>query len=357
MLDTNVLTGLYRLSLPARKDALAALKVVQDRLWIPHQVGVEFLRNLNGVRGELPAAHSKVRVAIDKAKNEVVAAFGDEKRFAESRSAVAEAVDEALLPLLDRLAEIAAADPAKCSPEADPLLEDIEKLLEGRVGVPSGPDRIRLWVEEFMAWRAPNQIPPGWKDAGSAKKHTDLLRAGDYILWRQLLEHASTVSVPFLFVTNDGKDDWWAGERGQRTGAHPGLIEEFAAVNTQGYHQMSFERFLSSLEAIGANAAAATVEEVAEGAALDEVYPDVLDPDALHGLVEELRSMRDLGVVPDHDGVLALIRRFPTLPLWTFEFAVEAVFGDEITIRELNVIKRAVGYFMTGLLAREGSQD
>src|SRR5690242_6536903 len=47
--DTNVLLNLYRFQGGAREDLFGALESLQDRLWIPHQVGLEFQRRRIGV--------------------------------------------------------------------------------------------------------------------------------------------------------------------------------------------------------------------------------------------------------------------------------------------------------------------
>jgi PIN like domain len=43
--DTNVLLALYRFQAGARDELFGALEKLGDRLWIPHQVGLEFHRN------------------------------------------------------------------------------------------------------------------------------------------------------------------------------------------------------------------------------------------------------------------------------------------------------------------------
>ena len=45
VLDTNVLLNLYRLPTSARDEFLTVLDLLKDRLWVPHQVALEFQRN------------------------------------------------------------------------------------------------------------------------------------------------------------------------------------------------------------------------------------------------------------------------------------------------------------------------
>ena len=52
MLDTNVLLDMYRYSAGTRNDFFALFEKIADRIWIPHQVGLEFSRNRPGVIAE-----------------------------------------------------------------------------------------------------------------------------------------------------------------------------------------------------------------------------------------------------------------------------------------------------------------
>ena len=45
VLDTNVLLDLYRYSSSTRDQLIDLLKSVEDRIWLPHQVAKEFLKN------------------------------------------------------------------------------------------------------------------------------------------------------------------------------------------------------------------------------------------------------------------------------------------------------------------------
>jgi hypothetical protein len=50
--DANVLLSLYRFQRVARDQLFSALEKLGVRLWIPHQVGLEFHRNRLGVMFE-----------------------------------------------------------------------------------------------------------------------------------------------------------------------------------------------------------------------------------------------------------------------------------------------------------------
>jgi hypothetical protein len=63
ILDTNALLNLYRYSSETRTDFLSVLSAVQERLWIPEQVGKEFHANRLGVI-EVPTIKSQRRLKV-----------------------------------------------------------------------------------------------------------------------------------------------------------------------------------------------------------------------------------------------------------------------------------------------------
>ncbi|MFI5916087.1 PIN-like domain-containing protein [Dactylosporangium sp. NPDC051541] len=60
VVDTNVLLDAYRYTQAARLELFSALKALGDRLWIPHQVALEFHRNRLTVIASHGDAYSEV---------------------------------------------------------------------------------------------------------------------------------------------------------------------------------------------------------------------------------------------------------------------------------------------------------
>ena len=69
--DTNVLLNLYRFQNVARDQLFGALETLGDRLWIPHQVGLEFHRNRLGIMKEQEEYFGKVRKDLDTALDDL----------------------------------------------------------------------------------------------------------------------------------------------------------------------------------------------------------------------------------------------------------------------------------------------
>ncbi|MFI9807450.1 PIN-like domain-containing protein [Streptomyces sp. NPDC052301] len=249
VLDTNVLLSLYEYTETSREEVLSALEQTAGRLWMPYQVGLEF------VRGRRSTLESRKR-ALTSAATEV------NKKLMAARKAIVEAKD-VVCAQLDKYAraqqEIAGLDALvadadvdahldvyrhefKChldmlkadhglalnsSDAEDPILPRIAKLYGEGVGEQPDDDVLRKRLEEATAFRFPNKIPPGFSDSD---KDTPLKSAGDFLLWEELIEHVRQLPPSgrcVLFVSNDTKEDWYE----QRSGASssrpwPSLVDE-----------------------------------------------------------------------------------------------------------------------------------
>jgi hypothetical protein len=247
VLDANVLLRLYRIPPNARSQTIEALQKVADenRLWLPHQACEEF------IRGRMAAVESRnamlrrtladVRDHFQTAVTRVVQARrlvqqviedtqeDDEVHRHLERSITDRTVGDALVGWRDELiAQITGLQEAQdiqpdSLAEGDPLLDRINELLADRIGEPFSANDKKQLVDHFVEYRCPNKIPPGFEDAG---KREPLKRAGDYLLWEQILRHAeadTSGSRLLLLVTDDRKSDWRSGGH-----PHPELAQELA---------------------------------------------------------------------------------------------------------------------------------
>ncbi|AGJ54069.1 hypothetical protein F750_1570 [Streptomyces sp. PAMC 26508] len=217
--DTNVLIDLYRMNRQVREDMLTVLEALGDRLWVPHQVLVEFWRNQQQP-GVLGHHHAQVRdtvAAMTKARS----AIGDSlNRWARAVHLAADApirdelnkLEEDLDATLDGLREVlerqATDDQVPGAPDttADPVIGKLEVLLRGKVGARPTDEVLTQWVSEAKE-RAQQRQPPGFRDFEEGKP--DQAAAGDYIVWRQLSVEVAARGTDVLFVTRDLKEDWW----------------------------------------------------------------------------------------------------------------------------------------------------
>jgi hypothetical protein len=99
---------------------------------------------------------------------------------------------------------------------SDAVLGRIDALFanENSVGKPMELGKLEAARAEAER-RGKEHIPPGYRDKNKTKGDP----AGDYIVWRQLMDEAKTRKLPVVFVTDDTKEDWYQREHGQTLGA------------------------------------------------------------------------------------------------------------------------------------------
>ena len=239
VLDTNVLLNFYRLPTVARDEVFSVLESLRDRLWIPHQVALEFHRKrLTVIATERKTMADALTSASElvKAVSDKVNALQIEKRgLGIEPAALISELNQANHQLVEA---VKTAHTSQLDVSAsDPVRERLDELLKGRVGV--GPsNQIEL---EALCLDGENRylenIPPGFKDADkdrNPKEATFMFdqikyqrKFGDLILWRQLLLHVKEAGIKnVVLVTEDRKDDWWWREQGKTIGPHPELVRE-----------------------------------------------------------------------------------------------------------------------------------
>lgn len=163
--DTNVLLSLYRFQEDARDELFGALEKLGDRLWIPHQVGLEFHRNRLNVIAEQEAYFSKTEQEFNAALDglrEKVRAF--RARVAVDQGKIAQVEDsiQNLRELLGTVMNWASDGSLDMSDHAsDAVLARLEVLLGNRVGTAMDPKELEDARKEAKR-RGDAGIPPDY---------------------------------------------------------------------------------------------------------------------------------------------------------------------------------------------------
>ena len=227
VLDTNVLLNLYRYNAQTRADLVAVLERLEDRLWVPHQVLVEFWRNRESALRDLEETGENT---VETLKDHCQQSLGALRAWANRIALPAEhlgdlkgQLEQAFTAVTDAISGLVATESLTQSLDTneDPVLRTLEPVLAGRVGAAMAPETHAAAMKEALR-RIGDGLPPGYKD----KNKTDERAAGDYLVWRQLLDEAERRRTDVLLVTGDVKDDWWRRERGQTRGPRLELVEE-----------------------------------------------------------------------------------------------------------------------------------
>ncbi len=263
VLDTNVLLNLYRYPKQASKDLLEILSHIQDRLWVPHQVILEYQqRRLVAIAEQLKYFDDVKKLLQTDIQSKLHNSFSQwqlQKRHSTiDPTRFLERIDTVIKDFLGELDHLEREQPDVYSQDA--IREQLENLLVGKIGSPpkSQKDLDAIYKEGADRYRM--GCPPGYKDSQKAGKseiqnayvHKSLYfkrEFGDLLLWYQLIDYAKEQNVQhIIFVTDDQKEDWWwiENSRGPKTiGPRPELVDELnfkASVNV--FLMYTSERFL-----------------------------------------------------------------------------------------------------------------
>lgn len=235
VVDTNVLLDLYRYVTGPRDKLLRALEEIKERIFIPHQVALEFWRGREGalndvairrppVVEQLTDAGENARQSINGWANRV--GLGLQER-ADVVKVIADAVEEARSTIEQLAAEERSARASDTS--EDLILDRIVELCDGRVGEVPDVNILNERKEEGLR-RAESGEPPGYRDK---KKDPDRV-VGDYLLWCESMDEACARNSDLVFVTRDTKEDWWTIVNGEPIGPRLELTEEFWRKSSGG---------------------------------------------------------------------------------------------------------------------------
>ncbi|MEB3250362.1 MAG: PIN-like domain-containing protein [Merismopediaceae bacterium] len=168
VLDANILLNMYRYPEEAREQLLNVLKSIEKRLWIPYQAALEFQRNRVSVIAEQHKKFLEVRNilkpsqdAIKEATNQLEA-LQLKKRHSSIQSIQPDelitSLNKQISDFLSKLTELEAKQLSVTN--FDPIRENLDQLLIGKVGDPFSQDEINKIYKEGEA-RFKNEIPPG----------------------------------------------------------------------------------------------------------------------------------------------------------------------------------------------------
>lgn len=245
--DTSVLLDLYRFSEEARSGLLKALRSFEERLWIPHQVGLEFHRNRLGVLLDQREAENNLLRELGQIRQDLDEQLSQLLRGAGRRdlAPLRDAIDGGFDSLKEKLKE-AEKEHTKGLGDSirdDPIYEEVVELCAGRVGQPFDDERQTAVIADAEE-RFRSETPPGYLDADKDEK----TKYGDVILWHQLCERAKKTEKPVVLIADDQKADWVWEVRGKTIGPRPELVAEMNEKARVGFHLYTPTRFLQVWE-------------------------------------------------------------------------------------------------------------
>jgi hypothetical protein len=257
--DTNILLHLIRHSASIRGQLMSVFERKKDALWIPYQVGVEFQRRRLDVQQSALDAYDKLteemKSSINQARNKLNQYRAHPVIDIDHELS---AVDKYFSDFENRMAAARSKHPTE---ELAASFNHVTELFAGRVGAKPSEERLAAIRKEGEE-RYAKKIPPGFEDAKKGGDDGD--KFGDLIIWKEMIEKAKADKRPVIFVTDDGKSDWWHIHHGKKIGPHPYLVEEFMAATGEQFHIYELPQFLRYSADTGSAIQPEAVEKIAE---------------------------------------------------------------------------------------------
>lgn len=247
VLDSNVLLSVYELPRKDTENLLSALEndKIFGRLWIPHQVALEYQRNRwKSIKKQ------ENTINVTKRLNELTKSI---ENLADDLKKLSMLQHEYIDPdyvsgELKRALQIVqgANDHNKLNLLLNDKIRDrIDELFKGKIGSEYSEVELEEIYDEGKK-RFKNKIPPGYEDG---KTKDTVKKYGDLVLWKQILKHAKSNKKSIIFVTNEKKGDWWfKGDTNNFLGPQAELIQEFSVETGQIFHMYRINEFLKHIK-------------------------------------------------------------------------------------------------------------
>lgn len=241
VLDTNVLLNLYRYSGSTRDQLLQILRGINERVWLPHQVAHEYMKNrlgeIHNQNKKLQDFRDSLKTTVDGVEKELNTLHSDPGIEAKD---LMQEVRESFEKLAGYAKDLENTSMGQSnSPEHDQIWEAIDEIIADQIGEPYSETRQQEIFQEGEK-RYVAKTPPGYEDASKAGTE----RFGDLILWFQTIDKAKEESTPIIFITADRKEDWWWISHGRAIGPRPELLDEIHKEAKVPFYIYTPERFM-----------------------------------------------------------------------------------------------------------------
>jgi hypothetical protein len=226
--DASVLLDLYRFRPQTSLDLIETLRGLGDRLVVPHQALREFWRRRQRVQDSPSGATRAASDALDKSARSIGDALATWAKAVgvddDEVSGLVTRVDDFLGELKGELESV--SQDASAEGGGDPILEQLEEILAGRVTSSLSPEKWAECVAEAKR-RIEAAEPPGFMDADKQNNDLPESGAGDYLVWYEATRYAQEQDRDLLIVTRDQKQDWWWRQKADFIGPRPELTLEY----------------------------------------------------------------------------------------------------------------------------------
>lgn len=245
--DSSALLNFYEYSRSTQKNIIDVIfKQLNGRLWIPHHVKDEYLKNRRTTLKK-PASQYKDLLDINfnqlknlfaqiktKTKTDEKHPFIDQNISSEFEAALEKFEKSFTENIQEKVNEINGYE------ENDFVLAAFREAFE--VGEDYDYQRLSEIVTEGE-FRYRHKIPPGYLDADSKGK-VGFQIFGDLIIWKQIIDFAKASKKPIILINDDKKEDWWIRSPKEVFAPRGELVKEIKDIGGVNFWMYTFSKFL-----------------------------------------------------------------------------------------------------------------
>ena len=278
-LDANVLLNLYRYPATARDELLLTLERYKDRLFVPHQVAVEYHRGRLGViafqRKRAHEVKEVLRNAETRLREDLRKLQLERRHSSISIQPFLQRIESEFAAFKELIQQGESGHPQVVG--CDLIRDRLDTILDSRIGTPFSQSELdKVYIEGKQRYN--DNRPPGYGDSSKGRSEQSVYYAsnlrierqfGDLIVWKQIVKAAAERKATYvMFVTDDEKDDWWeiVDSGGPKViGARRELKEEIASeAGVVLFHLYSSERFLEHASRREKTASPEAIEQIGD---------------------------------------------------------------------------------------------
>ncbi len=269
--DANTLLNLYRYSEQTRKDFLSALKSLKDKLFIPHQVALEYHSNRSGVIEGIGHSYSNLYKVFESNFEKNL-----EKQINQFKKHPAIIIEKIFKLHTEFLKKVSTELETQKTNHPDfktkdDVLNELTDLFKNALGKEFSKEQLKKIYDEGKE-RYLEKTPPGFMDLENKKSKGDRHIYGDLIIWKELINYSKSEKKQLIFVTDDRKEDWWTIENGKTVRPREELIKEFfnlTGIRILIYNADNFLKYAKAKKLLP-SLKNKTIEEVKETRISDE---------------------------------------------------------------------------------------
>ncbi len=244
--DANILLNIYRYTPNTLNRFFDIFSKLKDRIWIPHQAAFEYQKGRYNVLSQQSKAYDEIEKILSTNFTQLQNSLTKYTKhpfinISEIKNVFEEAFEQANKKS-ENILNIAKSQ--HDSVNFDELSDKLDEILGENIGNKYAEDKLEAICKQAQQ-RFDAKIPPGYMDDKNKKEPE---KYGDFIIWQQLIDYASSQKKPLIFVTDDDKEDWWSKHEGKKDSPRRELVEEMHSMAGVIFYIYSSDRFMSSAE-------------------------------------------------------------------------------------------------------------